>query len=398
MSTPTELLKKQLQIQLMNTDLFARQKVTLANPQFTYQNEYNKGDFQWVEKLTGTGTATHDPLDATVALNVLATGDKVIRQTRKYMRYFSGKTLSLLVTFFTDAMPSGVRFRVGYFDGNNGAFFERVNGINYCVLRSSGVDQRVAQTSWNKDTFSDYDFNKSTIFNINLQWLGVGNVQFIFEDTDGSLVPVHVFENVGMIESTYMRTANLPVRYELESISHDGSYTAKQICSSVVFEDGGCQQVSAYEHSASNGITPVAVTTRRCVLAVRPKLEFNSIENRADAIINAVELIAGTNDAYWELVYNPTFGGTPTWASVNGNSTLEFSVNATTITGGIVVKSGFVAAGSGNTRSVIGSQINSNYPLSLDIDGANPTSYAIVCTSFTGTSNVNAAMDLREIY
>ena len=34
----------------------------------------------------------------------------------------------------------------------------------------------------------------------------------------------------------------------------------------------------------------------------------------------------------------------------------------------------------------------------LDVDGANPTNYALVCTAFTGTSSINGAFSLREIY
>lgn len=393
----TEILEASRKLSLMQSDLFGRVKTTLARPQFTYQNEYNKGDVQWVEKITGTATAAHDATDATVDLSVSLDNDRIIRQTRKYMRYFSGKTLTVFMTWFTDTVPVGAVFRAGYFDGHNGVFFERDGSTEYLILRKSGVDIRVARADWNKDKLERYDFDKSTIFSISLQWLGVGNVQCVFEDKDGSLIVAHTFENVGQTESTYMRTANLPIRYEVEAVA-DVSYTAKQICAAASYEDGGCGDVSAYEHGVGNGVTTVAVTTRRVVLAVRPKLTFNSIVNRADAIIDNVQLVASGNNAYWELVYNPTFTGTPTWSSVNDNSTVEFSVNATAITGGTVIRSGYAIAGSGNTAQSVGSQISSNYPLALDIDGANPTSYAIVCTSFTGTSNINAAISLREIY
>ena len=399
MPNEVEVLQKSQDLQFIQSDLFGRVKTSLARPQFTYQNEYNKGDVQWAEKLTATGTATHDATDATVNLTVAADGDKVIRQTRKYMRYFSGKTLSAIMTWYTDAIPENVVFRAGYFDGDNGVYFERTSVTEFLCMRSGGVDIKVPRAQWNKNIFLGYNFNKSTIFQVSLQWLGVGNVQCIFEKNDGSLVVAHVFENVGSVESTYMRTANLPVRYEVEAIGPiDDPYTAKQICSAVSFEDGGCGDISAYEHGVANGVTAVPVTTRRTVLAVRPKLTYNGIENRSDARVRAVELVAGSNDAFWELVYNPTFTGTPTWNSVNDNSTLEFSVNATTITGGVVVRSGYVTSGGGQVRNLVGRDISTNYPLALDIDGSNPTSYAIVCTSFTGTSNINASMELQEIY
>lgn len=395
----TRLAGKLLLSQLGQFDLFGRVRVASARSQFTYQNEYNEGDVQWGEALTGTATAAHDATDATVDLTVAAEDDKVIRQTRKYMRYFSGKELTAILTWYTGAMPANVAFRAGYFDGDNGVYFERTSAGEFLCLRSGGVDTKVARANWNGSKFNSYNFDKSTIFRVSLQWLGVGNVQCGFEETDGTITGAHVFQNVGKVESTYMRTANLPIRYEVEATGAiTADYTAKQICSAVTYEDGGCDGLSAYEHAAANGITAVAVTTRRCVLAVRPKLLLGGITNRADAIIRSVDLVAASNDAYWELVYNPTFAGTPTWTSVNDNSSLEYSVDATTITDGITVKSGFVISGGGQTRNIIGREIASNYPMALDIAGANPIAYAVICTSFTGTSNVNAAVELREIY
>lgn len=382
-------------------DLFGRQKVTMLNPQFTYQNEYNKGELQWVEKITGTAYGTHDPDDAAFDLSVSAASDKIIRQTRKYMRYYSGKASQLTLTFYTGAMAENTVFRAGYFDGDNGAFFERDHNTEYIVLRSGGVDRRVAREDWNRDIMRGFDFDKSVIFQINLQWLGVGNVQAVFEEPNGRLTVAHDFEGSGAIESTYMRTANLPIRYEYEATAEftGDPATVKQICSAYGVEDGSCSEVSKYRHTAGTGITPASVTTtKRAVLAIRPKLLFNSLTNRGDIRPANIDLLVGSQDVQWEVIYNPTLTGTITWQSAGDESLVEYSTDVSAYSGGEVIRSGFIASGQGNSRSKIEAAVQDNFPLGLDIDGADQTTLVIVARSFAATAELSAAIGFEEIY
>ena len=386
----------------VSTDLFNRLKVTMLNPQFTYQNEYDKGDLQWVEKLVGTGISEHDATDATVNLTVSAAGDKVVRQTRRYLRYFSGKSSQTTMTWFTGSMDAYTIFRAGYFDNSNGAFFERDWETEYIVLRSEGkTTKRIPRSDWNGDTFDSFDFDKSTIFQINLQWLGVGVVQVLFEIPSGEIVVAHTFEGSGAVDSTYMRTANLPIRYELEAVDGfqgDPSFV-KQICASNGFEDGGCGDISKYRHTVNTGIAPVAVgTTQRAVIAVRPKAIFKDLVNRADVRPSEFDLLVGGANIHYTILFNPTLTGTVTWVSAGENSPMEYSVNVNTFEGGERIRSGFVAAGSGNTRTAFSSSVQDNYPLGLDVDGNTPTCMVIVAQSFSGTANVSAAIGFEEVY
>jgi hypothetical protein len=382
-------------------DLFGRLKVSMMNPQFTYQNEYNKGQIQWVEKIAGTGAAAHDPLDSTVNLAVSAASDKIIRQTRKYFRYFSGKASQATMTFYTGAMTAGTIFRCGYFDDDNGVFFERDATTEYIVLRSSGVDQKKPKDEWNGNKFPGFDFDKSVIMQINLQWLGVGVAQVVFEKPDGEIIVAHDFLGSGAVESTYMRTANLPMRYEFEATESfaGDTATAKQICCAYGVEDGSCGEVSKYRHTANNGITPASVTTtKRAILAIRPKLLFNSLTNRADISLSDVDLLVGGQNIQYELVYNPTLTGTINWSSADDQSTVEYSTDVSAYSGGIVIQSGFAAAGAGNTRIQSKTNVQQNYPLGLDVDGADQTTFVLVARSFASTATVSAAFGFEEIY
>ncbi len=111
-----------------------------------------------------------------------------------------------------------------------------------------------------------------------------------------------------------------------------------------------------------------------------------------------VDLSAGTNSAYCELIYNPTLGGSPSWTSAGTNSIVEYDVAGTTITGGDVLAGWFVLSGTGSTRGIGGKDLSQRLPLSLNAAGANPIVLSVACTSFTGTSNITAAMNWRELW
>jgi len=391
-------------------DLFNRLKVSIPSTQFTYQNEYSKGENQWVEKVVGTASATHDPINSAVTLSavtlsVSAPNSSIIRQTRRYFRYSSGKTLSTLLTFNCLTPPPGAKFGVGYNDNGNGLFLEVRNDGVYVALRRNGVVTYYPRSEWNVDKLDgtgrsgvNYDFTKSTIFGIDLQWLGVGTVLFSIESPTGELLAIHKIYHSGLIEGTYMRTANLPIRYELSTDeTFSGSFSAQQICSAVTSEASGDEDTSNYTHSVFSGIASTSVATRRAVLAIRPKALFNTLEGRASITFRDVDLFVASANTFWEVVYNPTYSTVPTWTSVGDYSSVEYSNDVAAFTGGITILSGFIAAG-GATRSTLSRAVNTNYPLGLDIDGADPTSIAIVCTPLTGTAAVNASMSWEEIY
>jgi hypothetical protein len=394
-----------------NTDAFNRLRVSSPVSQFEYANQYNKGPLIWAEKATGTGGATHSPNPSTVLLTTGSgnNGAGIIRQTISYFRYQPGKSLLSLAKFcFHDQTPNVVK-RVGYFDAQNGVFLAQ-NGESHSInLRStstgSTVDNSIAQENWNLDRIDGkgqsgkvIDWTKSQILITDIQWLGVGSVRVGFE-IGGVPYYCHEFEHANVTVSTYMSTGNLPIRYEIHNIAGvAGTSTIEQICSTVVTEQGSLDDQGYYEHSVNNGIIPISVTTRRSVLAIRPKVAFGGKINRSMVKHETFEIVTGGNNVLWELIYNPVLGGTPVWNSAGDNSVMEFDIAGTTITGGEVVSSGYALTGSGVARGQTKSETQSRYPIGLDIDGANPRVMALVCTSFTGTATVNASIGFKEYY
>ncbi len=391
-------------------DAFGRLRTSSPFVLFDSQNQYNDGSaLFWQNTLTGGGTVTHLPNESSVSMAVTsASGDKVSRQTKQYFHYQPGRSQIAVFTAVLGAKKTGVRQRGGYFDDSNGAFFEQDANNLKVVVRSnttgSPVDTAVNQSSWNIDKFDGtgpsgvtLDASKAQIFVIDLQWLGVGRVRFGFV-INGELLYCHQVFNANALTSVYMTTANLPVRFELENTSSaSGSTTMKQICCMVASE-GGYDKVGL-AHSISNGISGKSITARNAILSIRPKATFNSIVNRALVLPNDFDLLVATNNILWELVYNGTLGGSPSWTSAGTNSVVEYDTAGTTVTGGELIDAGFIPAGTKNNPSPDLSNIFlSKLPLCLDASGANPTIFSIVATPFTGTATVNAALSWREIY
>lgn len=391
-------------------DAFARQRISNPVTLFDSASEYNLSSLLFASKLTAGGTITHVPLESSV--NVATAGgatDAAIRQTFQYFRYQPGKGQLIIMTAVPGPGVANTTKRFGYFDALNGLFFQ-VTSAGFAIgqrtnVSGSAVDTIVLQAAFNVDRLDGsgpskmtLDLTKTNIFVIDFQWLGVGQVRFGVYNPAGEPAYCHQIQNANAIASVYMRTANLPIRYEVFNTAGSAGGTLKAICSSVISE-GGFEEGRGYPLSATTGITGLATTTRRPILTIRPRTTFNSIVNRAMIIPDHIEIIASAQPVLYELVYGGTNSG-GTWANVDtNNSASEFSINSTGIAGGVVIDNGFLATAAGATSRIADREsIASRLPITLDIDGANPKELAIVATSFSGSATVNAGLNWKEIY
>lgn len=383
-------------------DAFERLRISSPTTLFDYQAQYDTGTLLWENVVAGAASATHNANQSGVNLIcTTASGDKLTRQTRAYHRYQPGKSQLVLFTFVLAAGKANVDQRVGYFDDDNGIFLE-LSGTTLQIVRRSKatgsiVDTEVTQDNWNLTTAPELDITKSQFFVIDLEWLGAGSVRCGFV-IDGAITYVHQFRNANVLSSVYMTTANLPVRYEIENTGEAASGTTMvAICSSVISE-GGFETGRGYPFQASNGITTIAVTTRRPILSIRAKASFNSIVNRGTIALQSASAYAQTNAGYFEIVYNGSLTGA-SFASVNTSSICERDISATAISGGITIGAFYAApSGSGvNSSDTIETGILSRLPICLDKSGANPIPVSVVATSFSGTCNASAALSWQEL-
>jgi len=411
-------------------DAFSRLRVSMSATLFDSQQEYGLDTLTtWDATANGTlsiATAASDGSVSDGAGNAVGPRHTDTRMTPVTVSATNGHYSILQSRQYTRDIPgkSHLVFITGVFATGAGYTAE-------IVLRTStsgSVDdtRTILQSSWSIDHMDGtgpsgktLDLTKTQILFIQAQWLGVGRVIVGF-DIDGVLYPCHEFLNANVLAVPYCQSFNLPVRVELSNASGtmvgrigyfdltNGVYLkTSQVaaggsihftCASVQSEGG--EEARGFPRSASNGVTSIAVTTRRPVLSIRPKATYNSLTNRGHIEQDEFLLWASTNDAYYELVIGGVLTGA-SWNSVGAASIAEFDVAATAITGGVVIKEGYIttsgagasakgsASGSADIRNPLTiSQINSLAATQIPL--------TIVCTSFSGTSNISAAQNWHE--
>ena len=198
---------------------------------------------------SSTGTYSHTPNFGFMTLSGTGVG-KQINQTRKYNTYQPGKSTLVLLTGIikpdASSTPSNYIGRFGYFDNNNGLFFACDGNGNISVnVRDGGIDNSIPQSSWNVDKLNGsgnsgftLDFSNTQLFVIDFEWLGIGRIRFGFY-IYGKIYYCHQVDNVNVLNKPFMRTPNLPLRYELEGTAGaGGSASIRQICGTVMSEGG----------------------------------------------------------------------------------------------------------------------------------------------------------------
>ena len=333
-----------------NFDAFGRLRVSQPFTLFDSQNRY-AADPSFDTSLTGSGTSTFLTNESAVSLAVTtASGDKVIRQTKRYFPYQPGKSLALLTTFVMAAGKANLRQRVGYFDPNNGLFLQR-NGteLSFIIRTYTGGSaddtRKVVQSAWNGDPLDGsgasgitLDTTKAQILFADFEWLGVGSVRVGFV-IDGQYITAHTFDNANEVTSVYMQTATLPLRIEIENTAATASSSSmKQICSTVISE-GGYEQTSV-ERVARRSTTLTGIGT-----SFVPLVSIRLASDSLGAVIlpKQVRVLPIANGDYEiALVRNATLTGasydTTTFASV------DFDVTATAMSGGDIVLNEYATA------------------------------------------------------
>lgn len=392
------------------TDAFGRLRVSEPLTLFDSFHRY-QDNAKFVTSTSGTANTEYQVNQSVVDMNVGSTsGDRCYRESKRVFAYQPGKSLLIMNTFVMNAQKANLRQRVGYFNTQNGVFFENDGTGNYLVLRSyvtgSVVQTRVAQANWNIDKFDgtgqsnqsghpdrgNLDITKANIFWIDIEWLGVGDVRCGFV-VDGLMVPAHIFHNDNVNTTTYMTTAILPVRLEIENTGTTASASKmKQICSTVVSEGGYTLEGRA--RSVSIPITtPIDLPTAGTftpVMSIRLKDSFKD----AIALLKDVEFFGVTNNTSYR--YKIIIGGTLTgasWTSAGTDSAIEYDIASTAITGGRDAQVGYVNVSAGAGGAAVNLDRTQLFAYQLERDPFAVNNNGVIITlAATGAANGNDAV------
>ena len=379
-------------------DMFGRLKVGEGYSLFDSQHRYtDNGHFS--NEGSGTYSVGFLPLESTATLNVgTASGDRVSRESYRVFPYQPGKSLQILQTFVLAPPKENLRQRVGYFTRENGIYLEQDGTDIYMVKRQNVTGEvlevRVPQSDWNIDVLDGsgktdirLDLTKGQIMFIEIEWLGIGSVRTGFI-INGVPIVVHRFDHSNLIDSVYMTTAALALRYELENTGPTSSASVlKQVCASVTSNGGFFKSTTvtrALRESATVG------TTYYPVVAIR------LAPGREDAVIlpSSVDIFpTSTGDFDYGLV-RLRDGETVTGGTWVTQGSVQYNISATSYTGGEVLLDGFFGAtNQAITPTTDGDVRNFAYQLGRT-NAATPASDVMVLAvkASTGTGTLKATL------
>jgi hypothetical protein len=388
-------------------DAFGNLRIGEATALGTY--DYAHGDSaDLFQDLTVTGgSVTHNPASADTTLAVTSANNASIsRTTVRYHHYQPGVSNLIIQTLVHgDVGKVGNRRRWGYFDANDGLFWELDGTTLYCVIRSSVsgsvVDTRVAQSVWNVDQLDgigdpnnisnmNLDITKANFYFIDYAWLGVGEVRFGVLGPGGERNVCHVFQNPNANIRAYMRSGCMPLRWENTNSGSPVSGSEMRIICSAVYAQSKIEYTYWRFSDISNttGVTLTDATpTPILSMRVRPGQHVGVYPEAINALVTG-------GDISLSIVDDGVLTG-GTW--VNAGSVAEKNIGATAITGGDEFYAHWVSAGTHHIELAEYYETNDEGYHRLP-DDSDSYVFTLVATKLSGTSvNVKASLNYREL-
>ena len=392
-----------LTVQLAPYGLTSFGSIRVAAP-YTLADLTNIASFDQTEhfgtKLDG-GTIAW--LSTEAALLLQANGSQGFASTRTHdsYRYQAGKGQLVLNTgCIPTALDAGV-YRLGYFDDNDGLYWQGdYQGLKFC--RRSSTDGGVTDYCHLTDAgTSGWVSSFCSIYETRFQWLGVGEVQGWLNGQQ-----VATMSHANTLPQVYMAAAFLPVSYEVKAT---GTATAqlKQICTSVQSEGGSDPYQHTYAFKRPTDLTVGTGTTDAPVLGLRVSSTYRGRPNRAQAYPRAWGCVSDSKRVNARMVINPTVQTNAGFAVTNDDSSCEVDTSATVVSGGYEVAAQLIPANNAkeqNLESVFGEtrrHLRRRAFYGLDagpgLDTGLDTIYILVSNPGAGNATVNCFVEWSEI-
>ena len=387
-----------------SADSFSRVRMSAPFSLFDSKQIYAKDTTFWTESLVTGGTSTYLTNQAAVQLQVTTTNaSSVIRQTRSYWPYQPGRSQLIFITGLMGAIKANVRQRIGYFDSNNGAFFEQ-NGTALRVVRrtfvtGSAVDNAVDQASWNIDLLNgtgqsgyNLDTSKIQLFVIDLSWLGAGIIR-LGVVVNNVILYCHQFVASNTLTDVSMSNPSLPIRFEITNTAGTASSTSMNQISAAVFSEGGSDPVGLIVSGNTGATATVVTATETAIMGVR----LNSTYNRAAIEPKSFEILStSANNLIIRAYIRATLTG-GSWVATTGvASEINITPSGFTTTNATLIATDYVNT---STTRQVSNLTKSSLNLGADFAGTTRDEFIVTVQNLSaGNNNTYAALIWKEIY
>lgn len=298
---------------------------------------------KWDTKGTGTATFGNNSVNLSVTQ-----GQYLVRQSRVWTPYFSGKPQLIEATHINFAIEAGKVKRFGYFSSNavapyasnyDGVWVEAdgVTDTTYKLVTAfdGTVTHSIPWTDWDAySEISSYDWAKFSVNKIDFLWLGGAGLR-LFLIVDGMFRLVHtITDHAGYSDTLIFKSPNQPVRYEIRSTTGSGSLRA--VCSQVSTDGASIGEAGQGVAIYTPGISCSAVGTVYALCGMRKVAAYRN--HHVPVTEFGVTQTAGNNESgMLLLLHNPTLSGALSWTA---NSRIESAIatNQTVTSVGRILK------------------------------------------------------------
>lgn len=401
-------------------DAFGRLRVSQPENLLSIKQTYaNTGLFY---QGFGDGEIEYAPNKAGTILRIPAgqTGVQTYASHR-HISYQPGKSLFQQITAVWGETTPGIIRRAGMRNIFGERIYVEQNGDDdeaYTVVESMagkvfGVDQperrAIPRDQWldrldgtggvNNKSGIEINPTKNHLVNIDFQWLSAGRVRFSYSFAgQPTLVSVHQHGNV--IDLPFTRCPDMQIFWEIEvtdnTLVEDSEFLA--ICSAISSE-GGKEPAGISYGVTTNGTTiNVPSNDYEPVLAIRSAPTYKGDPNLVVARLQSFGLYSD-DDISYRLVWFPDTVSGGTWIPRGGNSSIEYNVNPTSITGGQILDEDFIDAtdtGSKKQGQSIEDVLAQQEVVCRTADNQGSLMMVLLAKSETGTSTVKASMKWVE--
>lgn len=336
-------------------DAFGRTRVSSPQAIFDSKQIFDNQPLFW-DDAEVSGSNTTSTYDINQASSILGVGtDAGVRTRRTFMRfnYQPGKGQLIQMTGVMDLSGggTGITRSIGYGDDDNGLFFVDKEGTLNVRVRSktsgSVVNTDFARADWddsmdgNGPSRINIDFSMGQIFQIDFEWLGIGDIRFGFV-INNKVEYCHVVHNSNSLSLPYMSTPNLPIEFRIENDGTGAASTLRHQCATVLSE-GGAENLGNLQYESTDGVHVAAAVADTIYAIIGLQLKSDMFGAGID--IEEITTLSESNGAYeWILLFNPTVASTFTYGDKT-NSALQTAIGvaANTVTGGTPVSGGFAS-------------------------------------------------------
>jgi hypothetical protein len=386
-------------------DLFGRLKVSNPVTLFDSTNVYQIND-DFHNLVVGTGSTVGIITAESSVISTIGTdsNSSIITESKRVFSYQPGKSLQVFQTFVLNPPKENLVQRVGYASSENGVMLEindfNINIIKRTAISGVGVTITIPQSEWNQDRLDgtgpsgyELDLTKAQILFTEYEWLGVGSVRVGFA-IDGKFIIAHQFDHANLINSVYMTTATLPIRFEIMNKAETSSSSnMKQICTSV-------QSNGGYEKKTSASVARRASFISSSGTDFVPIVSIRLKPGRTDAVIipHQINVLPDSSAAvFYEvaLIKNATIIG-GSW-NITSSPNVEQNNTSTTISGGTIVKIEYTNSANRTTTPLnVEAEYNWDLQLGRTIDKVSDT-YTLAFRTITGNGNAVGAISFYDL-